>query len=155
MKPTMEPSTRPASPEDAAAIRAIARAAYQRYVAAIGREPAPMVADFEGQIGEGRIDLLVLGETVAGFAVHFPRAEDYFVENIAIDPACQGQGLGRWFMAWIDARARAAGRDRVRLYTNEKMTENLVFYPRLGFEEEERRFEDGFHRVYFVKPLAG
>jgi hypothetical protein len=40
------PQIRRARPEDAARIGAIARAAYVKYVPRIGREPAPMVADF-------------------------------------------------------------------------------------------------------------
>jgi hypothetical protein len=34
------------------------------------------------------------------------------------------------------------------------MTENLDFYPRLGYLETQRVHEDGFDRVYFEKVLA-
>jgi hypothetical protein len=37
---------------------------------------------------------------------------------------------------------------------NELMTENLHFYRQLGFEEEERRIEDGYHRVFLRKTLV-
>jgi hypothetical protein len=40
------------------------------------------------------------------------------------------------------------------LYTNQKMTENLDFYPRLGYVETRRLSEDGFERVYFEKRLT-
>ena len=33
------------------------------------------------------------------------------------------------------------------------MTENLRFYQKLGFEEEGRRGEDGYHRVFLRKGL--
>jgi hypothetical protein len=33
------------------------------------------------------------------------------------------------------------------------MTDNLGLYPRLGYEEFDRRREDGFDRVYFSKAL--
>jgi hypothetical protein len=33
------------------------------------------------------------------------------------------------------------------------MTENLAFYPRLGYEEVDRRTDGGFERVFFVKRL--
>ncbi|KXU21460.1 hypothetical protein VV38_03290 [Clavibacter nebraskensis] len=36
----------PARPDDAGAMRALARRAYRRYVDVIGREPAPMIADY-------------------------------------------------------------------------------------------------------------
>ena len=50
--------------------------------------------------------------------------------------------------------ARQRGLKAVHLYTNEKMTENLSLYPRLGYIEVARRMEDGFSRVYFEKSLA-
>jgi len=43
----------------------------------------------------------------------------------------------------------------VHLYTNEKMTDNLSIYPRLGYVEVARRHEDGFDRVFFEKRLSG
>jgi hypothetical protein len=33
------------------------------------------------------------------------------------------------------------------------MTENLALYARLGYEEDERRREDGFARVFMSKRL--
>ena len=33
------------------------------------------------------------------------------------------------------------------------MTENLSFYPRMGYAEVDRRHEDGFDRVFFEKPV--
>ena len=47
------------------------------------------------------------------------------------------------------------GLARVTLYTNARMHENLVLYPRLGYVEIDRRREDGFDRVYFEKMLRG
>ena len=49
---------------------------------------------------------------------------------------------------------RRRGFDRIVLYTNEKMTENLSIYPRLGYAEVARRTENGFSRVSFEKRLT-
>lgn len=46
---------RPANPDDEGAIRACAETVYARYVAAIGRKPAPMVADFKARIAAGQV----------------------------------------------------------------------------------------------------
>ena len=77
-----------------------------------------------------------------------------FVENVAVDPRLQGQGLGRVLMAFVEQQARRHQLDEIRLYTNELMTENLHFYRHLGFEEEERRIEDGYRRVFLRKTLV-
>lgn len=144
------PPIRPATSEDVPRIAAIARAAYAPYVARIGREPAPMVADFAPQVAAGHV--WIAGET--GYAVAFPRGDHWHLENVAVDPAAQGQGLGRALIAHVEALARAAGAAAVELYTNARMTENRALYPRLGYVETHRATEDGFERVYYRKPLG-
>lgn len=49
--------------------------------------------------------------------------------------------------------SRNGGFDTVTLYTNERMTENIELYKKLGFEETERRLEKGYHRVYMRKTV--
>ena len=138
---------------DLTEVQRIARAAYAIYVPRIGREPAPMVADFASQIGDGQVFLAIEAGRAAGFIVCFARPTDYFIENIAVDPISQGKGVGRELMAFAETRAGAMGLTRLELYTNAKMHENLALYPRLGWRETDRRTEDGFDRVYFAKTL--
>jgi ribosomal protein S18 acetylase RimI-like enzyme len=142
-----------AAPDDLDAVRAIARAAYARYIPRIGREPAPMRADFAAVQEAGR--LWVAGEPVAGYAVAYPRGDHWHLENVAVDPAAQGRGIGRALIGHVEALARQGGAAAVDLYTNARMTENLQLYPRLGYAETGRRTEDGFDRVFFRKQLAG
>ena len=52
----------PAEPSHLDAIAACARAAYEKYVARIGREPAPMVADFASSFAAGHVRVAVDGE---------------------------------------------------------------------------------------------
>jgi hypothetical protein len=42
----------------------------------------------------------------------------------------------------------------VRLYTNEKMRENLPFYRELGLEETERGLDEGYRRVFTKKRVG-
>jgi len=80
-------------------------------------------------------------------------ANAYFIDNIAVDPALQGRGLGRQL---IDHAVRDATRLRLpalRLYTNVAMTENLLMYAKMGFVETHRALEGGFHRVYTRRNL--
>jgi hypothetical protein len=57
-------------------------------------------------------------------------------------------------MAFAEARAHALGLGVLRLYTNAAMSENLRFYPALGYRETGRRRQEGFDRVFFEKRLA-
>ena len=143
----------PAAPGDAPAVAACVRAAYARYVERIGREPAPMTADYPRLIAAGEVWVIRAGEGVAGVLVLRPQPPALLVENVAVAPAHQGRGLGRALMAFAEERALAEGLAEVVLYTNERMTENLRFYPALGFAETGRATQDGFARVFYRKAL--
>ncbi|MBE2278443.1 MAG: GNAT family N-acetyltransferase [Rhodobacteraceae bacterium] len=145
---------RRATATDEPAIRACAEAAYTRYIAAIGRKPAPMLADYAADIAAGHVHAASdAAGVLQGFIVFFPRDGRMFLENVAVLPSAAGRGLGKALMAHCEAAARQAGLAAVDLYTNEMMAENLAIYPRLGYAETGRRREDGFNRVFFSKSL--
>ena len=152
--PANDVTVRAATPADLAGVTGCVRAAYQHYAARIGREPAPMTADYAALIARSLVTLLLVDSAVRGVLVMEPRGGAWFLENVAVHPASQGQGLGRRLMAEVEQAARAGGYATIELYTNALMTENLAYYPRLGYEETDRREEDGFSRVYFRKRLA-
>jgi GNAT superfamily N-acetyltransferase len=142
-----------AARDDARAVAECVRAAYAHYVERIGREPAPMTADYEGLIDAGEVWVARAGEGVAGVLVLRLQPPALLVENVAVAPDRQGEGLGRALMAFAEDRARAEGLAEVVLYTNERMTENLRFYPALGYAETGRAVQDGFARVFFRKAV--
>ncbi len=145
-------TVRRATPADLAAIQAIARAAYAIYVERMGREPAPIVADFASQIAAGQVHVLDAAG-VAGYAVIYRRGDHLHLENVAVDPARQGEGLGRRLLDFVEAEARRRGLAAIELYTNIHMTENQRLYPALGYVETGRRTEDGFARVFYRKAV--
>jgi hypothetical protein len=57
-------------------------------------------------------------------------------------------------MEFAEEVARRRGLDRVSLYTNEVMTENLSMYGHLGYREVARRTEAGYRRVFMEKALG-
>lgn len=150
----MAQSVRLARPEDAAAIGDLVRASYSKDVERIGKEPAPMLEDYAALIWAGEMWVLVEGEEVLGVLVMRPAEGYLFVDNVAIAPERQGRGLGRELVAFAEEKATAYGLPEIRLYTNEKMSENLAVYGRLGFEETERKLDGGYRRVFLRKRLA-
>lgn len=139
---------RVAVPSDTARLHEIARAAYQKYVPRIGREPMPMGADFAAEIAAGRVVVIEAQGAVAGYMVAWAEPDAYFIDNIAVDPARQGLGLGRRLIDGAVAATRRHGLRAIRLYTNAAMHENLALYARIGFVETRRATEDGFDRVF-------
>lgn len=139
---------RSATTEDVSRITAIARAAYAKYVPRIGREPAPMTADYAAEIAARHVVVIEAAGTVGGYLIAWPEPDAYFIDNIAVDPAFQGNGLGRRLIEHATAEADRLRLGALRLYTNVQMTENLAMYTRMGFVETHRAVENGYDRVY-------
>ena len=144
---------RKANPPDLEQVKSCAVAAYSRYIERIGKAPAPMVADFAASIENEHLYVIEYNAQLCGFVVFYALEDHIHLENVALDPGFQGRGLGIRLIEFVEQRARADGYGRVELYTNAKMTENLGLYPRLGYQQFDRRLEDGFDRVYFQKTL--
>ena len=144
---------RKAAKSDLPEIETCAADAYAMYVDRIGREPAPMVADFASAIEKEQLYVALEDEQLAGFVVFYPQRDHVHLENVAVSPEFQKRGIGSGLIEFVEQQARAEGYCRLELYTNAKMTENLELYPRLGYRQFDRRIENGFDRVYFCKTL--
>jgi ribosomal protein S18 acetylase RimI-like enzyme len=149
------PRIRGAAADDVARIGAIARAAYALYVPRIGREPAPMAADYEAEVAANRVVVIEAAGSVRGYMIAWPEPDAYFIENIAVDPKSQGDGLGRRLIDHAVVQTEKFKLPALRLYTNVLMTENQSMYAHIGFVETHRVVEKGFHRVYMRWSLRG
>ena len=75
------------------------------------------------------------------------------LENVAVRPSAQGQGLGRQLIAFAEKEARSRGHPVLRLYTNAKMGSNIALYESLGFAETRREETEFGTRVHMEKSL--
>lgn len=147
------PAIRPAQEADRAAVEAVVKAAYSPYLARMDRPPGPMVDDYAQRIAAGQTHVLEDDGNTVGVLVLEPNDGFLLLDNIAIDPACQGRGYGKLLMAFAEQEARRRNYDAIVLYTNEVMLENVAIYKRLGYVETERKAVAGYHRVYMRKGL--
>jgi ribosomal protein S18 acetylase RimI-like enzyme len=145
---------RPARPADVGAIEQIVERAYGGYVERIGMRPGPMDADYAEKVRGGLVSVVEKDGEVVGLLVLVEMPDHLLVENVAVDPEHHGAGIGRALLAHAERHAREAALGELRLYTHSKMTENRAFYRRLGYREIDRRDEQGFDRVFFVKRLG-
>jgi len=146
---------RPATPADVAAIEHVVRTAYAKYVDRIGKPPAPMLDDYAARVAEGSVLVLEDAHRLVGILVLLPQAGHLLVDNIAVAPERQGEGIGRRLLAVAESEALQCGFDELRLYTNAAMRENLDMYAKLGWEEYGRAEQAGYQRVFFRKRLDG
>ena len=143
---------RPAGTADVPAVKAVTDAAYEHYIKRIGLVPQPMQRDHAANVAAGRV--YVTGDPVVGLVVVEERADHLYLDNIAVRPEAQGQGVGGRLLRFVEAHARARGLPEVRLYTNAMMWENQEIYPKFGYEVVERRVDGPYDRVHYRKRLV-
>ncbi|PPC76695.1 GNAT family N-acetyltransferase [Pokkaliibacter plantistimulans] len=148
---------RPAILADEPFVTLIVEQAYGHYIERIGRKPAPMTDNYIDYITAGQVWVLAQEQEqeqqLAGVIVLRSEPDHLLVSNVAVATAFQGQGMGRRLLDFADEHARQQGLTELRLYTNELMHENLLIYPKLGWQEYKRAEQDGFRRVYMRKYL--
>lgn len=143
-----------AMPGDVPAIERLITAAYTKYITRIGKQPGPMLDDYRARVGAGAVWVVRAADGLAGLIVLMPEADHLRLDNIAVSPAHQGQGIGRRLMAFAEDEARRRGLPEVRLYTHVLMHENLRLYARLGYAETGRAQQAGYDRVFLRKRMV-
>ena len=144
---------KPASIRDLSKIQRIVHDAYIKYVDRIGKPPGPMLDDYCKHIQAHEAWVMLNGTDATGVLILIPQSDHLLLDNIAVDPRFHGKGIGRALIEFAEREATRRGYDEIRLFTHQKMHENLLMYPRLGYEETGRGTQDGFDRVFFRKRI--
>ena len=139
--------------EEVGAVKALVERAYAPYVPLLGRRPAPMDDDFAARIADGQAHVLERDGTIVALAVIEDRGDHLWIDDLAVEPALHGQGIGRALLAFAEAEARRRGLRALRLLTNERMERNRAIYARAGFVEVELRETEGMRRVHMLRRL--
>ncbi len=108
---------------------------------------APRIARHEVWIAEHR------GEA-AGVMVLETVADHLAIYSLAVSPMHQGQGMGQRMIQTAEQMAVAAGLAELRLFTNDRMAQNIALYQRVGFLETGRRpnpYREGWVLVDMTK----
>jgi GNAT superfamily N-acetyltransferase len=149
------PMIRRATPDDRAAVEAIVHAAYSIHVDRVGEKPGPMLDDYGRLIADGAVSVFEAPAGVlAGLVVLLPASDHLLLDNVAVRPERQGEGIGRQLITFAESEARRLGYRELRLYTHVTMRENIALYLRLGFAETGRGRQAGYDRVFMTKRLG-
>jgi GNAT superfamily N-acetyltransferase len=145
---------RRAQATDAAAIRDLTRDAYAKWVPVIGREPRPMMADYDAAVLKHRFDLLYVDGFLSALIETVDEADQLLIENVAVAPSYQGRGLGRRLLAHAEELAASLGYGRIRLYTNKRFAENVRLYGRIGYRVDREEAVGEATVVHMSKELG-
>ena len=147
---------RRANASDAAPIEALSHAAYQTFVQRIGRRPEPLTVDYaevvrssEAWVAEDKDGKLL------GVLVLKPAIDHLLIWSVAVAPEVQRSGIGRRLLALAEREALRAAVPEIRLYTNEKMAENIALYERHGYAVARREVREDRVIIHMNKKLPG
>jgi GNAT superfamily N-acetyltransferase len=149
----MQLAIREASANDATAAKACVVSAFEHYTERLGKPPAPMLLDFSAEIEAKHVWLAESADSIVGVLIQYETDLGFYIDTVAVLPNLQGTGVGKELLQFAEREATQRGYDSLYLATNAKMTENQVFYPRIGYAEYERRHEAGYDRVFYRKQL--
>jgi ribosomal protein S18 acetylase RimI-like enzyme len=68
------------------------------------------------------------------YARRHARKDEVYVSLVAVDPPCQGRGVGQALLAAVEEEARAAGASAILLHTASTNTRARAAYARAGYE---------------------
>lgn len=145
---------RPARPQDADGFAQCVAAAYRVYIPRMGQPPGPMLADYAEEIARHQVWVAEVNGEIIGGLVLIPYDDHLLLDNIAVHPTYQGQGVGHTLLELADAEAMLQGYSELRLYTHVMMTENIALYTRMGWIETHRGEQNGYERVFMRKLLS-
>jgi GNAT superfamily N-acetyltransferase len=143
-----------ALPTDLPTVQDVIHAAYSPYIHLIGRTPGPMTDDYLSLINSKHVYIISHQESIQGLLVLIPEKDAMLLDNVAVAPSAQGMGIGRRLIEFAERKAKEGGYGSIRLYTNEKMVENVRLYEKIGYVETHRGEEKGLKRVFMMKSLA-
>jgi GNAT superfamily N-acetyltransferase len=162
----MDLTFRAARPGEIIEVIRVIRAAFTPYVRALGRdfpaEGSPQFAERWAQVTaeleRGDIFVALEDGRIVGAARTKPQEKDLYIDQLAVDPARQGTGVGSWMLQRIDEVARTRHLGGLSLNTAEMAVANVRLYQRHGFEIVRRgppdHGMDAHPRVFMEKKLA-
>ena len=139
---------------DVAAVTDCVCQAFIHYIPRIGRQPGPMLDDYQALIEQGLVYVASCLADAVGALVLLETDEGFCIETIAVYPCAQGLGVGGMLLTYAEAVAKQAGYASIYLSTNRLMLESQSVYEHLGYVEFDRRIISGYDRIFFRKQLC-
>ncbi|MEO1353017.1 MAG: GNAT family N-acetyltransferase [Cyanobacteria bacterium J06635_15] len=144
---------RPAAVDDADAVKQLSCIAFEKYVDQIGRTPRVMLADYRQVIARDRVWVVDERAQLIAVLVLVINDTHYHINNIAVHPNNQRQGIGKALLRQAEAQSIHEGYGEIWLHTNETMVHNIRLYTSIGYQEMYRKAYPGSKSLYMRKTL--
>jgi ribosomal protein S18 acetylase RimI-like enzyme len=145
---------RRAKRDDIAALTALQRAAYEPLKLRVGVSPLPYAADYGALIETMEIWIAGPAGKLDAALVLDPKPDHLLIWSIAVAPERKGERLGSFLLDFAETRAIEIGLTELRLFTNERFTENVAWYQRRGYAIERLEQWPDRRVVHFRRTLG-
>lgn len=128
-------------------------AAYAGYIDVLGRKPEPMTITYEATMHEYDAWIAEKDAQPLGVLLMQYGPQDALIFSVAVMPTRQGEGIGTALLDHAEACSREKGYQSIRLYTNERMRNNVSLYLSRGYKETGRESRKDGAVVHMAKPI--
>ena len=149
---------RPPTRSELPACETVLCAAFEPFARRLGRHlDNTSFSDLQHSAAKYHLLVALDGSLIKGVAVCTAGGDIWAIDQIAVNPADQGNGIGSALLRRIERDAAGSGANALKLNTPEIMTDLLRLYHRHGFSAvrkglpEHRR--DQFTRVFMQKTI--
>lgn len=144
---------RTAHAEDTAAVTDCVCQAFIGYIPRIGKQPGPMLDDYQALIQQGAVHVAVRATEIMGALVLRSTDEGFCIETIAVAPRAQGRGVGSLLLSHAETVAKGLAYTSIYLSTHRLMHESQRVYEHLGYVAFDERIVSGYDRIFYRKYL--
>ena len=134
-------------------LRYLAQTAFAPSAPGVRGRREPLRADLRELVEHEDITVFMVRNRVRGFICYHIDGPDLHIEALAVSARQRRRGVGRQLLDQADRDGLEQKCRRAIFHSNAAMFENLAYFRAKGFEEIDRRTENGFERVYMERYL--
>ena len=150
----MQTEIRQAVLADAGEVTSCVCHAFISYIPLIGKQPQPMLEDYQALIKACKVFVLCKDSKIVGVLVLEQTKEGFCIETLAIHPLMQSLGLSKKLVAFAEKVASKMHYHSLYLSTNQIMHKAQAIYKHLGFVQYDQRRVNGYDRLFFRKTIG-
>jgi|APThiThiocy_cv2_1041547.scaffolds.fasta_scaffold00032_22 ribosomal protein S18 acetylase RimI-like enzyme len=103
--------------------------------------------NLEQKAAEETAFLALLDGRMVGCVFLAEKNDHFYLGKLAVDPACQGRGIGGRLVAAAEEHVRSTAKPAIELQVRIELVNNQATFHRLGFRETVRTAHAGYDRL--------
>ncbi len=149
----MKVDIRKASVNELDSIKECISNAFEKYISILGGRPSAMDTDFEPLVKKGQVFVAVQDINIVAMMVMTVQSDYVLIKNVAVNNQFQKKGLGKQLLQYAERETISKGIPVLQLYTNAGLPQLVDYWSRMGFQETERKENNGHTIVFMSKNL--